>query len=253
MPCQPRLIAHPPPAARASRTGEPDWRTQFHEREKPRWAKHVEWAKADLLQPGSYKGLLDGRDAVVHSMGILLEANYKGFVSGKEGAFGVVRRLLKKQAEVGANEKPGVTYNEINKGSAETNVSKVPTFVYLSAAASAPFLPFGYLNSKREAEDLIAAEFPALRSVFMRPTFIYDSTRAVSLPIAAGGYLGHEADLLAKGRLRAWLGAMAMKPVKVDIVGEAVVEAIADEQVRGAVEPEALEVLGVRGWRKSML
>ncbi|KAI5290709.1 hypothetical protein KEM54_000681 [Ascosphaera aggregata] len=255
-----------------SRNGEPDWRNLFREETKPRWAKNVEWAKADLLKPGSYKGMLDGKDAVVHSLGILLEADYKGIVGGRDGAFGVVRKLFRTKADVASSDKPGMTYNVINRDSgreysimtmfsagiatslaAESNVSKVPTFVYISASSSAPFLPWGYIHSKREAEDLIAAEFPSLRSIFMRPTFIYDSTRRISLPIAAAGYLGHEANLLSKGKLQEWLGAMVQKPMKVDIVGEAVVEAIGDGNVKGVVEPQDMEVMGVKGWRKSMI
>ncbi|KAI5297374.1 hypothetical protein KEM56_004868, partial [Ascosphaera pollenicola] len=176
----------------AGRTGEPDWRTLFHESSRPRWAKHVEWAKADILKPGSYKEFLTEKDAVVHSMGILLEANYKGLVSGREGAFGIMRKMLKTKSDVASPENASVTYGVINRDSAiflaaESTIAKIPTFVYLSAASSAPFLPWGYLNSKREAEELIAAEYPSLRSIFMRPTFIYDPTRPISLPIAAGG------------------------------------------------------------------
>jgi hypothetical protein len=44
----------------------------------------VEWAKADILKPESYKPFLKDATAVVHSMGILLEADYKGVVQGRE-------------------------------------------------------------------------------------------------------------------------------------------------------------------------
>lgn len=37
-----------------------------------------------MLNPESYKRYLNGANAVVHSMGILLEADYKGVVQGKE-------------------------------------------------------------------------------------------------------------------------------------------------------------------------
>lgn len=226
---------------------------------------------------------------MVHSMGILLEADYKGIISGREGAFGIMRKMLKTKSDVASPENMSVTYDVINRDSgmsisilllhktgkkrmesrqlniggfsflaatslaAESQIAKIPTFVYISAAASAPFLPWGYLNSKREAEDLISQEYASLRSIFMRPPFIYDPTRPISLPIAAGGYLGHEANLLSKGKLKEWVGAMAQKPMKVDVVGEAVVEAIDDEKVKGVVGPEEMEDMGVKGWRKSMI
>jgi hypothetical protein len=44
----------------------------------------VEWAKADILKPNTYKPFLKDANAVVHSMGILLEADYKGVVQGRE-------------------------------------------------------------------------------------------------------------------------------------------------------------------------
>lgn len=53
-------------------------------RERPSWASSVEWTKADLLNPESYKPYLNGANAVVHTMGILLEADYKGVVQGRE-------------------------------------------------------------------------------------------------------------------------------------------------------------------------
>lgn len=37
-----------------------------------------------MLKPDTYKSLLKDADAVVHSTGILLEADYKGVLSGKE-------------------------------------------------------------------------------------------------------------------------------------------------------------------------
>lgn len=43
----------------------------------------MEWAKADILKPETYKPYLHGASAVVHSMGILLEADYKGVVQGR--------------------------------------------------------------------------------------------------------------------------------------------------------------------------
>lgn len=37
-----------------------------------------------MLKPESYKPFLNGSSAVIHTMGILLEADYKGVVQGKE-------------------------------------------------------------------------------------------------------------------------------------------------------------------------
>jgi hypothetical protein len=37
-----------------------------------------------MLKPETYKAFLSGATAVVHSMGIILEADYKGVVQGRE-------------------------------------------------------------------------------------------------------------------------------------------------------------------------
>ena len=67
-----------------SRSGEPTWSAVTSSSTPPPWSTSVQWSKADILKPESYKPLLKDADAVVHSMGILLEADYKGVISGKE-------------------------------------------------------------------------------------------------------------------------------------------------------------------------
>lgn len=54
----------------------------------------MEWTRADLLKPESYKPHLHGANAVVHSMGILLEADYKGVVQGREPIISGLQRAF---------------------------------------------------------------------------------------------------------------------------------------------------------------
>lgn len=63
-------------------------------RERPTWASSVEWTKADMLKPESYKPYLNGASAVVHTMGILLEADYKGVVQGREPIISGLQRAF---------------------------------------------------------------------------------------------------------------------------------------------------------------
>ena len=67
-----------------SRSGEPTWSAVTSSRNAPPWSTSVKWEKADMLKPETYKPMLKGADAVIHSMGILLEADYKGVLTGKE-------------------------------------------------------------------------------------------------------------------------------------------------------------------------
>ncbi|PLB54810.1 putative oxidoreductase [Aspergillus steynii IBT 23096] len=254
-----------------SRSGEPRWDTVTGSRERPDWSRSVEWAKADMLNPQTYKPFLNGATVVVHSMGILLEADYKGVVQGREpllsglqkvfssSRLGSQNPLQRREGEaLRAQEKNGqLTYELMNRDSAialaqESSNEHVPTFVYISAASGAPVLPSRYITTKREAETTISADLPELRSVFMRPPFMYDSSRKFTMPIALGGFVGSQVNALLGNRL-GFLGTMVDKPFQVDMVGEAVVEAMEDETVRGAVGTKRMEALATKAWRKSML
>ncbi|EZG08346.1 hypothetical protein H106_02520 [Trichophyton rubrum CBS 735.88] len=241
-----------------SRHGEPTWDTVSPSGQAPRWAQKVEWAKADLLDPSSYREYLKNVSAVVHSMGIILEADYKGILQGKESPITGIQKMVGSFA--GVTTGPGksqMTYRTMNTGSAislakKTTEENIPTFVYISASSGAPIIPQGYILSKRETESSIMSMFPNLRSIFVRPTFMYDSSRRLSLPIAVGGMIASEVNLLTGGKLSA-LGSMAEKPLKVSVVGEAVVESIDDGDVDGVVSPKKIEDLATKGWRKTML
>lgn len=67
-----------------SRSGEPAWSSVTSSPEPPPWSSKVRWHAANILHPSEYRDLLKGADAVIHSMGILLEADYKGVLQGKE-------------------------------------------------------------------------------------------------------------------------------------------------------------------------
>lgn len=273
-----------------SRSGEPRWENLFDSPRRPQWASSVEWARADIIKPETYKPFLKDANAVVHTMGILLEADYKGVVQGRESIIGGLQRafgpsklgsqdpLQRKEGEpLKPQEKDGQwTYEFMNRDSGsflhtkvlccryktdimaaialaqETSREHVPTFVYISAAAGAPILPSRYISTKREAEALIGSSLPELRSIFVRPGFMYDSNRKFTLPIALGGIVGSELNTLLGGRL-GFLGTMAQKPLKVDLVGEAVVEAISDDTTSGPLNIHKIEALATRAWRKSML
>lgn len=230
------------------------------------------WAKGDILDPSSYNAHLESATAVVHTMGILLEADYKGVVSGRESPIAGLRRAFSPTKAGTQNPlaasgdeplKPAesdgqLTYEVMNRDTAvslaqQASKRSVPTFVYISAAAGTPILPKRYITTKREAESIISSTFPAMRSVFVRAPFMYDSSRTFTLPIALGGAVASTINSAVGGRLTWLMGAGGIKPLKADLVGEAVVEALEDEEVHGPVEVPEIERLGTRAWRKNML
>ncbi|KAI9846398.1 MAG: hypothetical protein M1837_003989 [Sclerophora amabilis] len=228
--------------------------------------------KADILKPRSYQPFLKGADAVIHSMGILIEADYKGVLQGKESIYGGLKRAFsttKGGSQNPLERKPGeglepqeedgqLTYELMNRDSAitlaqETANERVPTFLYISAAAGTPILPARYITTKRDAESTIASSLPRLRSIFVRPAFLYDSSRAFTIPIAAAGSVAATMNSLTGGRLTWLMGAGGIKPLRADLVGEAVVEALADDSIKGPVETKEIEELANRAWRRGML
>jgi hypothetical protein len=256
-----------------SRSGEPKWSSVTSSPTAPPWSTSVTWAKGDILKPSTYTSYLKSADAVVHTMGILLEADYKGVLSGKESIFSGLSRAFSPSklgsagnplsrepgSELGRGEKDGqLTYELMNRDSAialarESQQEGVSTFVYISAAAGAPMLPARYISTKREAESTIASELVKLRSIFVRPGFLYDTSRTFTLPIAASGMVGSTVNGMIGGRLTSLFGAAVEKPLKADLVAEAVVEAIAEEDTKGVVGTKEIEALAAKAWRKTML
>ncbi|CAL8580993.1 hypothetical protein XPA_006706 [Xanthoria parietina] len=255
-----------------SRSGEPQWSSITASPTPPPWSTSVTWEKADMLKPATYRALLADADAVVHSTGILLEADYKGVLTGRESVWGGLSRAFSETkkgsrmdplGEGAGGLEPGegdgqLTYELMNRDSAitlaqEASGQNVPSFVYISAAAGAPMLPKRYITTKRDAESTIASSLPKLRSIFIRPGFLYDSSRSFTLPIAFAGAAGNMVNSMVGGRLTALAGAAVEKPLKADLVAEAVVEAIEDEGVKGVVGTQRIEDLANVSWRRGML
>lgn len=65
--------------------------------------------------------------------------------------------------------------------------------------------------------------------------------------------MGAMANSLFGGRLEWLMGAGGTKPLKADVVGEAVVEALADDKIKGVVKVPEIESLANRSWRRGML
>lgn len=267
-----------------SRSGEPKWSAVTASSTPPSWAHKVSWESADIFQPTAYAPLLKGADYIVHSMGILLEADYKGVVSGKESPIAGLRKAfdstrsspnpLERDSDSKSsgykppeNEKQ-LTYENMNRDSAvlvaraaadgagddaSAAAAPAPAFLYVSAAGGAPVLPRRYIDTKREAESLIASGFPRMRGIFLRPPFLYDSSRPFTIPMAAMTGVGAMFNGLTRGVLDGFMGAAGAKPLKVDVVAQAAVEALSDESVRGPVEVPEIEELANKGWRKDML
>ncbi|KAI1117133.1 NAD(P)-binding protein [Nemania sp. NC0429] len=260
-----------------SRSGAPRWDAVTSSATPPPWSHKVTWERGDILRPATYAPLLRGADFVVHSMGILLEADYKGVLRGQESPIAGLRKAFASGPRPGNPLQRGVdksggededirppetreqlTYENMNRDSAITLAQEAArehasAFVYVSAAGGAPVLPARYISTKREAEATIAAEFPGMRSIFVRPPFLYDSSRPITMPLAAVTGLGAVFNGVTRGMFSNLMGAGGVKPLKVDVVAEAIVQALSDETVKGPVEVPQIEELANKAWRSTML
>ena len=255
-----------------SRSGEPRWDTVSASASPPSWSHKVTWERADILRPSTYAPLLTGADYVVHSMGILLEADYKGVISGRESPVAGLQKAFAATKDRGidplkkgkgedimpSNPNDQFSYEVMNRDSAialakHVNEAKASAFCYISAAAGAPILPTRYISTKREAESTITTEFPSMRGVFFRPPFMYDNSRKFTLGMAAGAAAGNLFNTLTGNYFRSFIGGAGEKPLKVETVAEAVVEALGDDTVQGPIEIPQIEDLASKAWRKTML
>ena len=245
-----------------SRSGEPRWEAVTGVRTAPSWARRVSWERANIFQPATYAPLFRGANYAVHSLGILLEADYKGILSGKESPLAGIKKVL--GGAPGSLAKDGLTYERMNRDSAILAAQAaaeggVEAFAYISASGAAPGLPSRYLSTKREAEQQLAKashdpEAPLGRPIFVRAPFLYDAgARPLTVPLAALAGAGTMVNRFTGGALTGLLGTMGTKPLKADEVAEAVVEALSDESVAGVLEVAQLVELANRAWRKGML
>ncbi|KAI0383050.1 NAD(P)-binding protein [Hypomontagnella monticulosa] len=258
-----------------SRSGEPKWSAVTSSSTPPPWAQKVTWERADILRPATYSPLLKDADFVVHTLGILLEADYKNVLRGQESPLAGLRkafapapasragnpleRNVKDDEDIRPPESADqLTYETMNRDSAimlakEAASQNASAFAYISAAGGAPVLPSRYIITKREAESTIASEFPRMRGVFIRSPFLYDSSRPITVGMAAMTGAGALFNGATRGVLGGFMGAAGIKPLKVDIVAEAVVEALGDPAVKGPIEVPEIEELANKAWRKNML
>lgn len=108
----------------------------------------MQWASGNSLQPETYKDLLKDVTAVVHSVGILMENDYKSIAQAKslcEAASGVPRLLLGMKdhgnpLDPKLSENPRPTYEMMNrdtgrmcKRSCPVNIQLTPTHPHIQS------------------------------------------------------------------------------------------------------------------------
>ncbi|BFZ60334.1 hypothetical protein YB2330_001370 [Saitoella coloradoensis] len=237
----------------------------------PSWASKINYVQGDVCDPSTYKAHLAKSTAVVYSVGILFESDYKGYVNGQKGLLcglkdavsyfaGSASPLSRGNPSAARTPSPAQqapTYELLHRDAAlaaakaASEHTDVKTFVYISAAECFPTVPARYITTKREAE-VELAKITSFRSVYLRPGFMFDTSRKISMPLAGVFTAVSSLNQLAKGALP-FVGGAGVKPLEVADVAEAAVQAIEDEDVKGAVDVAGIERLHEKSWRGQLL
>ena len=139
-----------------SRTGRPALTPARHP-----WMQEVEWRAADIFAPDTWRDLLDGADALVHSIATIREAPDRNITFDRVNADSVL---------VAADE-------AVDAG--------LSAFVFLSVRDKPPVVPYSFLSSKRRAERALHEEYPSLRTVSLRPNLVYGARQPGTSTLAA--------------------------------------------------------------------
>ena len=191
------------------RTGRPDLAPARHP-----WMNEVEWRAADIFTPDAWRDLLDGADAVIHSLATIRE-----------------------------DPANNVTFNRVNGESvlqaAQTAAdADVDGFVLLSVRDKPPFVPQGFLDAKRWAERELREQFPSLRRVVLQPNLVFGPGRPGSAMIAAA------LNQLPRGTAGGY-AAQEGRPLPVEVVASAAVHAAVTPTLIGTLSVDQIEDLGL--------
>ncbi|KAJ2355783.1 hypothetical protein GGF43_002480 [Coemansia sp. RSA 2618] len=223
-----------------SRHGAPERGAATQDRTTGRLDSSVQWIKGSALEPETYRQHLAGCDAVVHSVGVLMENGYK--------------KLANIGSSSGSSHAAG-TYENANRDTAlcvarvARETPGVGAFAYISASDVVPFLDPRYISTKREVERNLLAHRDQMRPIILRPGFMFSPTRPITIPIAAG------VDMFQTLFNRTPLGcvlkgtpfAKAASPAqRRERVADAVINSISDPQVSGILEIADIERIGQR-------
>jgi hypothetical protein len=100
---------------------------------------------------------------------------------------------------------------------------------------------------------MIANNIPNLRSMFFRPGFLHDSSRSFTVPLAAMTSVAAMINGATGNRLEWLMGAGGTRPSKANLMAQAVVEGIEEEDISGVINVDKIEELAHKAWRRGML
>lgn len=227
------------------------------------WHDKVNWVKGDAFKSESFSEALASADHVAHTIGVL---DYRGFMTEPKISKAIDKvgnTVYDAFREIIPSTSPSSDelqiYDRLNREAAmsvsmeATKYKNLKSFVYISAAAEFPGISQRYITTKREAENYIMGlQDKSFRSIIFRPGFMFSDDRAFTKPVGRLLGLSYALNSSLSGRIPG-IGAAGVKPLAVERVGSAVVEACDNEQIDGVVDIHQIEALADVRWRAEMI
>ncbi|KAF9130995.1 hypothetical protein BGW39_002407 [Mortierella sp. 14UC] len=216
------------------------------------WTHKVNWAQGDSLNPSTYKEAITGTNAVVHTVGLLLEDNYKEILHSQnfDELSKSVQTAIRGQNPLDTHKSPktGLTYEKVNRDTAITVANEaakegIESFAFVSAAFSPPMVPNRYITTKREAETALLTHPAGFRSIIFRPGFLSTPDRPATLPLA--GILQVSSAILGdsvRGTIP-FAQALSTPPLEMETLARAIVNSLENPDVQGIVDVEGIAEL----------
>ena len=194
--------------AALGRTGRPALTPARHP-----WTQEVEWRAADVFEPDTWRDLLENADAVVHCIGTIREAPDRN-----------------------------VTFDRVNADSAllaadEAVEAGADAFVFLSVRDKPPLVPHTFLSAKRRAERTLHEQYSVLRTVSLRPNFVYGEHNRGTSTLAA------VLTQLEEVRPHPYASAEG-QPLPVQLVAAAAVQAAVTSTLEGVLTVPQIDDVG---------
>ena len=190
------------------RTGRPALTPARHP-----WVQDVEWRAADVFAPDTWQDLLDGADAVVHTIATLREHSDRSVTFDRVNAESALRAA---EAAVAAD---------------------VDAIVFLSVRDKPPLVPYAFLSAKRRAERALREDHPSLRTVTLRPNLVYGARKTGTPTLAA---VLHQAQGMRPHPYATAEG----RPLPVEFVAAAAVQAAVTPTVEGTLTVPQIDDIG---------
>ncbi|KAG0279054.1 hypothetical protein BGZ95_002410 [Linnemannia exigua] len=216
------------------------------------WAHKVNWAQGDSLNPSTYKDEISGTNAVVHTVGLLLEDDYKEIIHSQtfDELSKSVQSAIRGQNPLDTRKTPktGLTYEKVNRDTAITVANEaakegIESFAFVSAAFAPPMVPNRYITTKREAETALLTHPAGFRPIIFRPGFLSTPDRPITLPLA--GLLQVSSAILGdsvRGTIP-FAQAVSTPPLEMETLARAIVNSLENPGVRGIVDVEGIAEL----------